>query len=283
MSILKDLNYIKKMTVMPCAVPDWQVIIETGFRSAPPALLSLFVPGCTDIIKTRVGLSPWHLKGVSGILKKATKPEAISGVKFLYKIGYFTAEKYLWWFMVADVTTDFVTTWQSMVFQMQQCELPGAGGAYGKFSPFVYIPGQSGRLAWSTDKAQHGVVAAGGECAILPGFEASISWSAEWDSWPVRGQGVSVSTSLEKLNNNEISDYMHTNDPNLRNGNNTLGSIYSQEIGSILPDKYVVNYTNDGDNFAQVINSRWNVSLSGRSAGTVPWGCKPKPVSWPFP
>lgn len=283
MSILKDLNYIKQMTVLPCAVPDWQVIIETGFQAAGPALLSLFVPGCTDIVKTKLGLSPWHLKGVSGLIKKAHQPLSIGPTKFLYNIGYFTAEKYLWWFMVADVTSSFVTSWQSMVFQAQQCELPGAGTAYGYFDAFVYQPDQEGFIPWTPIHGNPGVAFSGSTIGIMPGFEAAISYQIKWDSWPTPGQGASVTTWLERLDPELIDDVMSTNNPALKNGNTTAGSIYHQKIGAIVPSLYRIGYSNTGVGNAQIVGGSFNISLTGRAAGVVPWGCKPKPVSWPFP
>lgn len=283
MSILKDVNYIKDMMVIPCAQPSWLVIIETGFAAAPPALLTLFLPGCTDIVKTKLGLSPWHHKGIKALIKGAVQPEMIKANKFLYNIGYFTAEKYLWWFMVADVTSNFVTTWQSMVFQAQQCELPGAGTAYGYFDAFVYQPDQEGYIPWTPIHGNPGVAFSGSTIGIMPGFEASIAFSILWDSWPVAGQGANVSTWLERVDPPLVDDLMATNDPALKNKNRTSGSIYHQNIGAIVPTLYRIGYANTGSGNAQIVGGNFNIGLTGRASGVVPWGCKPKPVSWPFP
>ena len=282
-SILKNYNYIKKLSTIPCGQPDWWVIIETGFKSAPPALLSLFLPGCNDIVKTRLGHAPWHGKTISAMIKNAIKPYPVSENKFLYKIGYFTAEKYLWWYMVADVTTDFVTNWQSMVYQQQQCELPGAGTASGIFTPFVYGPDQSGKLAWSVTHPRFGVLQTANGIGIRPGFEANIAYSVEWDSWPERGMGADVETSLQEIGNPDIQDIMNTNNPLLKNGPWTQGSTYHQKIGSVVITEYAVNFHNNSGNFVQPVASSFSIGLSGRNAGGITWGCKPKPVEWPFP
>lgn len=283
MSIMKDINYIKELMVIPCAHPDIITVIETAFTSAPPALLTLFTPGCTEIIKTKLGLAPWHHRGVKALLKGTVTPQAISATKFLYKIGYFAAEKYLYWWMVADVTSEFITTWQSQVYQAQQCQLPGAGTAYGYFAAFVYQPDQQGYLAWTTIKARPGVIQGLNQIAIMPGFEAAVAYTVNWDSWPVPGQSVDVTTWLEEVGNPEPQDLMTTNDPNLKNGNQTLGSTWHKKIGALTPTIYRVGFSNNGGTNAQPVGTSWNIGLHGRQEGNHTFGCHLKPVSWPFP
>lgn len=283
MSILKNINYLIKLYNIPCGVPDALVIIETAFKAAPPALLTIFTPGCNEIVKTKLGLSPWHLKGINGFIKKAAPPQAIAANKFLYKIGYFTIEKYLYWYMLADVTTEFFTTWTSFMYQAQQCQLPGAGTAYGNLAPFVTQPGTSGTCTWDIEKGVFGVIPNLGSISILPGFEAAIAYNMTWDSWPVPGQGVSVTTSFEKLGGPGPQDIMSTNDPELNNGNSTLGATHQEEIGNLGVTTYKINYENTGSTFAQIVQSRWNISLTGRKTGNTAFGCNPKPVEWPFP
>lgn len=283
MSIMRNINFIKELSRIPCAQPDIWIILETAFKSAPPAMLTLFLPGCTDIVKMRIGSSPWHARSIRGLIKGAIKPFPISERKFLYKIGYFTAEKYLWWWMVADVTTEFITTWQSMVYQEQQCELPGAGTAYGRFAPEIYIPEQEATLIVGSDQTRPCCNVETFGIVIYPGCQGSVAYSIEWDSWPVRGQGVSVDTWMTVEGGPDVTNFMSTNDPLLNNGSFTQGHLFHNKPGVLLPTIYRVHMRNNGINYAQAINGRWNVGLQGRREGGITWGCKPKPVEWPFP
>jgi hypothetical protein len=283
MSILKNLNYIKQMNTIPCGQPDWFIIIETAFTSAPPALLTLFTPGCTDIVKTRLGHSPWHHRGVKALLKGVISPQVIGANKFLYKIGYFTAEKYLWWFMVADVTTEFVTTWQSQVFQMQQCQLPGAGTASGQFPPFFYQEGGERALNIGYTYHQPGILAAGQTLAVIPGFQANVGWSIQWDSWPVRGQGANVSTWYTVEDDTTPLSYSNTGDQGAGMQGVTAGHFYHNVVGGILPTRYKFWCEVQGPGLVQPTGGSWSASLFGHRAGNLSWGCNPKPAEWPFP
>ncbi len=280
---LKDINYLKELNSIPCAPASPWIIIKTGLDSAGPALLSLAVPGCTDIVKTKVGLSPWHARGIKGLLKKATQPEILAANKFLYKVGYFTAEKYLWFFLVADVTKEFFITWQSQVFMAQQCQLPGAGTAHGYMSPFIYIPGSSGGLGITPIKGTPGVATFGNGVSLLPGFQGTFAWSAQWDSWPVRGQGVSVTTWQTEEETEVPFDVSTTNDPKTNQGNTTGGSLYWQNQTLSASRSTRLWYINTGDLPAQVVGGTWSMSTQGRHSGLSHFGCFPKEVSWPFP
>lgn len=283
MSILKNINYIRDLDRLPCAHPDIMLYIETAFKSAPPALLTLFQPGCTDILKTRIGNSPWHLRGISGLIKQAIQPYPISEQQFLYKIGYYAAEKYLWWWMVADVTTEFVTTWQSMIFQEQQCELPGAGSAFGYFEP-VPIPGErSTGLVLHVLQGHPGVIMTTNGFRIQPGFQASIGWWADWQSWPHAGSEVFITTWMQKDGDPTPLQPVTTNDPIIKSGPQTAFHWFHDNPGAITPTTYQFYGRNAQEIPANPINSAWTISLMGRRQGNLTWGCTPKPVSWPFP
>jgi hypothetical protein len=283
MSILKNANYLLELDRIPCAVPDMLIIIKTGLAAAPPALLTLFLPGCNEIVKTRIGNSPWHLRGMNALIKGAIKPYPISEQKFLYKIGYYAAEKYLWWWMVADVTTEFVTTWQSMVYQEQQCELPGAGTAYGYFEAFVVPPNFSTFIPWTPSNFHPGVQYTSGGVGILPGYEATIAFDMTWDTFPVRGEGASVETSLLDVSADQFQDTMNTMGPNTPYPFWTGGSTYHKEAPGITPAIYRVFAKNTGPKHAQIVSSSFSIGLTGRRQGNLTFGCRPKPVEWPFP
>jgi hypothetical protein len=282
MSILKNINYIKKLSVIGCSAPDIFVAVETGFQAAAPALLSLFAVGCTDIVKMKLGKAPWHHKGIGGLLKGAAPPFSAGANKFLYKIGYFTAEKGLWWFMVADVAVEFEAQWNSLVFAAQQCPLPSAGTAYGYIAPFIYGPGQETTLAPVPVHNVPGMAVGLNNVAIFPGFLGTVNFSTEWDSWPVRGQGVSVSTWMEEIHHPEPISYYTTNNPPSQPHNETIGHTAFDTLSNLTRTDYIFHMANTGDTFAQVVNSTYSVSLSGHPTGVMPWGCHPKKTTLPF-
>lgn len=280
-SILRNYNYVKKLLTIPCGSPDWLVIIETAAKTAPPALLSLFLPGCEDIVKTRLGTSPWHAKGIRTMIKGVFKPFPVSEQKFLYKIGYVAAERFLWYYMVADVTQEFYTTWQSAIYQQQQCQLPGAGTGYGYFAPFFYAPNREDYLIWSPIHAPFGIVAAGGQLIIQAGFQSNMAYSVEWITRS--GAPAKVTTWLEVTDNPVSEDLMTTFDPTLKNGKFTQGSHYHELIGETSPFIYRVGLYAEGDEDVQPFASQWSCSLHGRANGNTTFGCHPKKVTWPFP
>lgn len=285
MSILRDINYIKELNRIPCATPSPWIIVKTAFQSAPPALLSLLQPGCNDIVKTRIGRSPWHAKGISSLIKNAIGPQALGGNKFLYEVGYNTAERYLWYWMLADVTKEFFMTWQSQIFQEQQCELPGAGTASGYFAPFVYGLPSTSRLVPSITRSAPGVSISTFNIVVRPGFQGSLGFSVEWDSYPIPGSGVNATTWFTVDDDDTKNDFARTNEPGQGNYNRTGGSIYHNRPGVPTPTRYAVWAEVDPEpgKFVRIINSSWNIGLQGRREGNLSWGCNLKPVTWPFP
>lgn len=285
MSILRNINYIKELDRIPCASPSPWIIIKTAFQSAPPALLTLALPGCTDIVKTRLGRSPWHAKSISSFIKKAVGPEVIGANKFLYQVGYTAAERYLWYWMVADVTTEFVTTWQSQIFQEQQCELPNAGTASGYYAPIVYTSPGTYRTLPGTEHGAAGVTATTFGVEIHPGYQGTFAYSMEFDSYPIPGKGANASTWLQVDEDEKIIDFAKTNDPATGSKQMTGGSIYHNRPGTVRSTRYTVYVEPQPEppNFVRIQNAKWHVSLQGRREGNLSWGCKPKPVSWPFP
>lgn len=280
---LKDFNYIKELNTIPCGEASWWVIAETFLNTAPPALLTLFLPGCSDIIKTKAGLSPWHARKLSGMIKKAAQPLAVSNTKFLYNIGYFTVEKYLWFFQVAEVTKEFFITWQSQVFMQQQCQLPGAGTAYGYIAPLVYPPKQTAGLAIAPIKLCPGVSVGLNNIQIAPGFQGSIAWTAEWASWPDRSKPANVYTWDEETDVTGPLDFMQTWNPTLNNKANTGGHQYVQNISESAGKQLRIFFSSDNETDVQVISGSWTCSVQGRHSGLYSFGCQLKPVEWPFP
>jgi hypothetical protein len=282
MSILRNINYLAEMNVMGCSEPDLYVTVTTGFRAAVPALLSLLTPGCTDIVKMKLGHSPWHRRGIRALIKGAAPPFALEANKFLYKIGYFTAERGLYYFMLADIATEFVTTWQSLAFAVEQCPLPSAGTAYGYFSAFVYIPEQETNLGVAAVHNVTGMFPGPGWITIFPGFQGSVAWSCTWDSYPVRGEAVNVQTWMTVDDDPTPLNVSKTNDPKSQPKNGTAGSFSFDTLDQIVGKRYTFHIKNEGTGNAQAVASSYTVQMTGHPTGVAPWGCKPKPVQIPF-
>jgi hypothetical protein len=278
-----DINFIKELNLIPCGVPEWWVIAETGFQAAAPALLTIFTPGCTDIVKTKVGLSPWHHRGVKALLKGAQAPFAKEGKEFLWKIGYFELEKYLYWFMIADVTKEFFMTWQTLVFQQQQCQLPGHGTAFGYPSTLLYNPGYEGGLGISPQHLVPGVATGLNNIRIQAGLEANVALDVIWDSYPIRGKGVSMTTWYTIDEDATIYDLTDTRNQQPQWANESVNHFFKRDPGAITAKQYKFFCANVGDTIAQVVGGSWNCSTMGRVTGNTSFGCTPKPVSWPFP
>jgi hypothetical protein len=279
---LKDINYLKELSVIPCGEASWSLIAVTGIETAAPALLTLALPGCTDIVKTKLGLSPWHARGVKGLIRGAAAPLALSGTKFLWNIGYFTAEKYLWFFQVAEVTKEFFITWQSQVYMQQQCQLPGAGNAWGYITPFVYSGHRSGPLQISPGKLCPGVAAGSNVIQIAPGLQGSIAWTAEWQSYPDRTAPANVSTWEEETDITGPLDFMTTWDPDKNNKSVTGGHQYMRVLETEHGKQLRLFMANDSGVQAQPVSGSWSVSVQGRHSGLHSFGCVPKKVDWPF-
>lgn len=281
MSIMSKINYIKDMNVIGCAQPNIYVTIETAFAAGAPALLSLLVPGCSDIVKMKLGHSPWHVKGIKGLLKGAAPPFSAGANKFLYKIGYFTAERGLYYFMLADVTSEFFIQWQSLAFVAEQCPLPDAGTAYGYVAPLIYTPGFEGPLGIAPLHNVHGMANHLSGVQIFPGFTGSVAFSAEFDSWPVRGQGVSASTWTVAVDTGQIIMPSSTNQPPSQPHNQTAGHFSFDTTRAHTGTTYNFFVQNTGESNAQVMSGSYTVHMQGHATGVLPWGCKLKPVPVP--
>jgi len=282
MSIMNRINYIKNLNVMGCSAPDFFVAVETGFAALAPALLTLFVPGCTEIVKAKLGLSPWHAKGIRSALKAAAPPFATEANKFLYKVGYFTAERGLWYFMVADVTTEFFVQWQSLAFVAEQCQLPSAGTAYGYISPFIYPADHEGGLGITPQHNVTGMSTTLSSVRIFPGFQGTVAFSAEFDSWPTRGQGVNVHTWTEDVQSGAIIMPMDTNVPPSNPYNQTAGHFSFDTTRNVTEQEYRFKIKNNGSDNAQAISGTYTVNMQGHPTGVLPFGCNPKKTSIPF-
>jgi len=279
---MRNINYLKKMNVMGCSAPDIFVTIETGLQAAGPALLNLLTPGCTDIVKMKLGRSPWHSRGIRSLIKSAAAPFSLEANKFLYRIGYDTAERGLFYLMVADIAVEFVTTWQSLAFVAEQCPLPSAGTAYGYMATFIYTPNQETLLGYNPQHNVNGMAVGLNSIVIFPGFQGSLTFNAVFDSWPIRGKGVSVNTWMTEDDSTIPISPSRTNDPPSQPKNEVVGHLSFDTTRELLRKDYYLHIQNSGDENAQCVGGTYSVAMSGHPTGVLPWGCHLKKTSVPF-
>lgn len=120
MGVFDNLGYIAEAQHYPCASPDPWLVIKAGASAIAPVLLSAASFGCTDIIKMRAGVSPWHSRGIRALIEGAISPSEKSTAGKILKFTI-PIEKALFFWFVVDLTTEFFARWQSNLFQLQGC------------------------------------------------------------------------------------------------------------------------------------------------------------------
>src|SRR3954463_476556 len=121
MGVLDNLNYLRRAALFPCAQPNPVLIIEAGAQALFPVLLQAVTFGCLDIIKMRAGISPWHARGMKGLIGGAIPPEQADFVNKVYRYAV-PLEKALFFMFVVDLTTEFFARWQSNFFRLGGCD-----------------------------------------------------------------------------------------------------------------------------------------------------------------
>lgn len=303
MSVLANINYLEEIAGIPCRTPDPIIIIKTFALSAPPALLRMAVPGCSEIMQARAAISPFkglgellnplpvqwtrprrggrHGKRIKGQVMRMIPPTPLGGKQFLYRTGFFHAEKALWWWLVADVTTGFVAQWQSLMHEAQGCDVPGTGYLETQIVPHTYIPGTS-YLSFVAKSEVGCGDARLNEITIPAGLNASIVWGMEWQPWPdPDSPTTNISTWLEEVGVSEVYGYATMNNPTEQNKRWTGGFHKHKNNGSILPRKYRIGVSNSSTNAAMTATLGFvYIGCSGFPAG-IEWGCNLQPVSPP--
>ena len=120
MSILTNLNYIRKVYTIPCVGAGLWVYIETAITSAGIALLELASFGCRDLYQLRGGKLPFCGRQISPNFKKAWLAEDITKYSKIIKV-FDPIEKALFKWLLVDIGVGFVANWHSMLFQTANC------------------------------------------------------------------------------------------------------------------------------------------------------------------
>lgn len=303
MSVLRNLNYIQEISRIPCAQPDPLLVIKTAFEAAPPALLQLGLPGCSEIVQARAGIAPGqgfgelvkqatdrgarprrggrHGKRYSAPVQRAHRGLPLGGRQFLYRTGFFAAERLLWYWLVADVTTAFIAQWTSLIYQEMNCDQPGAGTFRADIQPFIYTAGDS-VLNFSTPSLPGCGHARNADITIAPGVNASIIFDMQWEPWPnSSAPSANITTWLYEVGVEKSLAEATMNDPIQQNGKRTGGRHNHRNNGQITPRRYRIGVHNPSPTAAmRPVLGTVHVGCMGFATGQ-PWGCKPKPLEWP--
>lgn len=120
MGVIDNLGYIASASYYPCAAPQPALIIQAAGAAAFPVLMSAVSFGCTDIVKMRAGVSPWHARNLKAMIKGAIPPEQIDAANKILKYTV-PIEKLLFFWFVVDLTDSFLAKWQSNIFKLNAC------------------------------------------------------------------------------------------------------------------------------------------------------------------
>jgi len=125
MGTINNINYLTKVMQFPCASPGPVIMIVTALEAAAPVLLELATFSCRDIIKTQGGVS-WRCgRALKAIIRKGRGAAFTDGFAAIYKFGA-PFERANWYFFLAEVGTDFLAKWTSLVYKGQGC-IPSSG------------------------------------------------------------------------------------------------------------------------------------------------------------
>jgi hypothetical protein len=302
MSVLRNINYLLDVTKGPCAEPELLLMVKVAFITGPPALLQLFVPGCSEIVQARLGTTPLgkgfepltkgaadglspsrrgrHGKKIDATIQRAYPGTPQGGRQFLYRIGITHIQRLLWWWLVADVTTEFFATWTSLIYEEQGCALP-EGPYYARpIPPIIYgaIPQQM--LMVPELKAPYFAVTTG-EIHVFPGTTVSIIYSTSWRGWPdAQGQGGTANVSLVELDPIVVIATGHTNEPGEGNGMTVGGSYKYRGQHTVTTKRFAILIECEP---AQVGMELYRGQLTVSSTGfphSSAFGCKPPSVDF---
>src|SRR5436190_14775085 len=117
MGVLDNLGYISKASYYPCAAPQPALILQAAGAAALPTLMSAVSFGCTDIVKMRAGISPWHARYMKALIGGAIPPDQVDKAQKILKYTV-PVEKLLFFWFVVDLETGFLDKWQSNIFML---------------------------------------------------------------------------------------------------------------------------------------------------------------------
>jgi hypothetical protein len=139
MGTMANLGYIKTATAFTCGNADIPLTIEAAGNAAMLTLFQAATFGCTDIIKMRAGISPWHSRGMKAITNGVLKPAEHNLVSKVWRF-VIPFEKALFFMWVVDLTTGFFANWQSQMFKLGACDTKADYGSANGSDPHWVCP-----------------------------------------------------------------------------------------------------------------------------------------------
>ena len=117
---LRKINYVTKFWFNPCSAPFY-VYVETALPALLELLISYNTFGTSDISRNSLGRSQvrWTRRLFSGWRRYAPYRK-IGGTGFLFRADG-VVQRLLWWWLVADLTVDFLYNWTSLVNRTEWC------------------------------------------------------------------------------------------------------------------------------------------------------------------
>lgn len=166
MSVLSNVNYMKKFVAFPCATPNPIVIVETAFEVGAPLLMEFFSFQLAQLVKAplrdmgRKNAPP----SVPGFDRRDRRRESSRGhgrhirpdapadrVSYgekwgpntiLFRMHDATSRALLYW-LIADLATEFMARWTTMIYKKQNCPTGSECYKTGTFNTIYIGKGQN--------------------------------------------------------------------------------------------------------------------------------------------
>jgi hypothetical protein len=282
MSIGNNLNYIKNIWKHPCGQPNPSIMIEMALPAVTMAILSLTALGCTDIVKAKLGVSPWHTRGIKALIKGAADPKVIGPTKFLYASGYGLIEAALWWWMVADAVTGGVADYMSMVYQEQGCSEPGKGHIRCGVSSLYLGAGANHGVFLDTREEKECIAVGGNVITVPPGCIATITWNLNFGPFhgEPRNQGTVACWLLasDGKRHSEMDGFMDK-----KTGLQSVGGGTHISVKAFTDQMtFRLQWSNTGGTMG-VQEGNLSISSYGRRMRNFTFGCHPRLLDQPYP
>lgn len=233
--------------------PDWHVYIETLFPAVGQVVIAILAFGIDDVLRgyfrpaggrgfgglgraSRRGRAPTKAQRARGVVRGGipevgellgrnlpgatlVKGRNVSkGERWIWKIDAI-GQRALWYWLVADITEDFVVNWTSALMRSEQCECPGSSGvnrqgggaltqANGEWGgiPCGAILDEWGQVTSSSSflvvpPGQSGGVTFDAKAGMVPGEDGTLNLRViDTDT------GVVANTSANNLSQSELGD-----------------------------------------------------------------------------
>lgn len=180
MSILGNVNYMKRFVFHPCATPNPIMLIEFAFEAALPVLFELLSADILDKALAQgkqawrkrasgnnkspqeapggVGPQSGHGKKIGGKFGKKSYGRKVGPREWLFDVVDAEQTAMYWW-LVADLATEFLARWSTLIYLKQGCPFDHECFAEGPFAGIFIGQGEGPQVL---PILSTGVVSSGG-------------------------------------------------------------------------------------------------------------------------